>query len=90
LHPLYARDCVNYLFLGHNRLSRCWSLSVDRREVHVPDSFWNSMSLILILVLPFLGSLCAAVLPSNARNAEAWQAGVLALACTVLIASLYL
>lgn len=64
-------------------------LSVDRREVRAPDSFWNSMSLILILVLPFLGCLCAAVLPSNARNAEAWLAGILALACTVLIASLY-
>ena len=47
------------------------------------------MSLILILILPFLGSLCAAVLLSNDRNAEAWLAGVLALVCTVLITSLY-
>ena len=47
------------------------------------------MSLILILALPFAGSLCAALLPSNARNAEAWLAGVLALACFVLVASLY-
>ncbi|WP_447920044.1 monovalent cation/H+ antiporter subunit A [Achromobacter aegrifaciens] len=47
------------------------------------------MSLILILALPFAGSLCAALLPSNARNAEAWLAGLIALACVVLVASLY-
>ena len=47
------------------------------------------MSLILILALPFAGSLCAALLPSNARNAEAWLAGLTALACTLLVASLY-
>jgi len=47
------------------------------------------MSLILILALPFAGSLCAALLPSNARNAEAWLAGLIALVCVVLIASLY-
>jgi len=43
------------------------------------------MSLILILALPFLGSLCAAFLPSNARNAEAWLAGLVSLACAVLV-----
>ena len=42
------------------------------------------MSLILILALPFVGSLCAAFLPSNARNAEAWLAGGIALTCTIL------
>ncbi|CAM4333331.1 monovalent cation/H+ antiporter subunit A [Bordetella tumbae] len=47
------------------------------------------MSLILILALPFIGSLCAALLPSNARNAEAWLAGLMALSCFVLVASLY-
>ena len=47
------------------------------------------MSLILILALPFAGSLCAALLPSNARNAEAWLAGLIALVCVVLIATLY-
>ena len=46
------------------------------------------MSLILILALPFAGSLCAALLPSNARR-EAWLAGLIALACAVLVASLY-
>ncbi|MVW73086.1 monovalent cation/H+ antiporter subunit A [Bordetella sp. 15P40C-2] len=47
------------------------------------------MSLILILALPFAGSLCAALLPANARNAEAWLAGATALASFLLVASLY-
>ncbi|UOF94008.1 MAG: monovalent cation/H+ antiporter subunit A [Bordetella sp.] len=47
------------------------------------------MSLILILVLPFLGSLFAALLPSNARNAESWLAGIISLVCTFLIINLY-
>lgn len=47
------------------------------------------MSLFVIILLPFLGSLCAAFLPSNARNAEAWLAGAVALTTTVLIASQY-
>ena len=42
------------------------------------------MSLILILALPFAGSLCAAFLPANARNAEAWLAGGIALTCAIL------
>ncbi|KAI5913016.1 hypothetical protein PA01_18495 [Azoarcus sp. PA01] len=47
------------------------------------------MTLLLIILLPFAGSLCAAFLPSNARNAEAWLAGLVALAATLLTASLY-
>ena len=47
------------------------------------------MTLTLILLLPFLGSVCAALLPANARNAEAWLAGAVALAATALVASLY-
>ncbi len=47
------------------------------------------MSLGLIVLLPFLGSLCAAFLPSNARNAASWLAGLTALGCVLLIASLY-
>lgn len=43
------------------------------------------MSLFLILVLPFLGSLCAALLPTNARNAEAWLAGIVAASVSALI-----
>ena len=44
------------------------------------------MSLIFILILPFLGSLIAALLPANARNLEAWLAGSVALICAVLSA----
>jgi multicomponent K+:H+ antiporter subunit A len=44
----------------------------------------SSLSLALIVLLPFAGSLAAAFLPSNARNAEAWLAGLIALACTAL------
>ena len=47
------------------------------------------MSLTLIVLLPFLGSLCAAFLPSNARNAESWLSGGAAVACVVLVATLY-
>ncbi|MEO6960032.1 MAG: proton-conducting transporter membrane subunit, partial [Burkholderiaceae bacterium] len=44
------------------------------------------MSLIFILILPFLGGLIAALLPANARNLEAWLAGCVALTCAVLSA----
>src|SRR5574340_1494988 len=47
------------------------------------------MTLLYILLLPFAGSLFAALLPSNARNAEAWLAGAVSLAATVVVASLY-
>src|SRR5688572_16277612 len=47
------------------------------------------MTLILILLLPFIGSVCAALLPANARNLEAWLAGGVALASAVLVAMLY-
>jgi multicomponent K+:H+ antiporter subunit A len=47
------------------------------------------MQLVLILLLPFLGSAIAAFLPSNARNVEAWLAGFVALTCAALVASLY-
>lgn len=47
------------------------------------------MRLILIIVIPFLGSLGAAFLPSDARNREAWLAGVISLVTALLVASLY-
>ena len=47
------------------------------------------MSLGLIVLLPFLGSLCAAFLPRHARNAAAWLAGLVALGCVLGVASLY-
>jgi multicomponent K+:H+ antiporter subunit A len=47
------------------------------------------MRLTLILLLPFLGSLCAAFMPSNARNREAWFSGAVALGACLLVVSLY-
>ncbi|MCL4781048.1 MAG: monovalent cation/H+ antiporter subunit A [Gammaproteobacteria bacterium] len=47
------------------------------------------MILTLILLIPFFGALCAAFLPSNARNAEAWLGGIVSVSCTVLVGSLY-
>ena len=41
------------------------------------------MSLVFLVLLPFAGSLLAAVLPANARNTESTLAGVIALFCTV-------
>ncbi len=41
------------------------------------------MSLVFLVLLPFVGSLLAAVLPANARNTESTLAGVIALFCTV-------
>jgi multicomponent K+:H+ antiporter subunit A len=45
--------------------------------------------LIVLLALPFLGSMAAALLQANARNAEAWLAGAVALAGLGLTASYY-
>src|SRR6187399_638582 len=47
------------------------------------------MHLFLIVALPFIASLCAAFLPSRARNVASWVAGSVALAATLLAASLY-
>jgi len=47
------------------------------------------MWLALVVMLPFVGSLCAAFLPSNARNAEAWVSGIVTVACFALVASHY-
>ncbi|MEO8838693.1 MAG: proton-conducting transporter membrane subunit, partial [Herbaspirillum sp.] len=47
------------------------------------------MTIVWILALPFIGSLCAAFLPANARNAEAWLAGVVGLICVALTLSLW-
>ncbi|WP_270175303.1 monovalent cation/H+ antiporter subunit A [Diaphorobacter sp. ED-3] len=41
------------------------------------------MPLTLLILLPFVGSLLAAVLPANARNTESTLAGLVALFCTV-------
>src|SRR5690554_5448265 len=42
------------------------------------------MCFMLIVLLPFLGSLCVAFLPSNSKNWEAWLAGLVAAASTVI------
>ncbi|MEH2520942.1 multicomponent K+:H+ antiporter subunit A [Bradyrhizobium sp. AZCC 1610] len=47
------------------------------------------MFLLAVLVLPFVGSCIAAVLPVNARNAEAWLAGSVALVAFGLMATAY-
>jgi len=43
------------------------------------------MALIAMLVLPFLGSLCASLLPAHARNSAGWLAGAIALAGAILV-----
>ncbi len=47
------------------------------------------MALTLIVLLPFIGSLCAAFLPSHARNAAVWLSGVVTVSCIVLVSVLY-
>ncbi len=47
------------------------------------------MTLTLLITLPFLGSLLAALQPTNARNREAWLAGGIAFICLVLAAIQY-
>ncbi|AZP12996.1 monovalent cation/H+ antiporter subunit A [Undibacterium parvum] len=46
-------------------------------------SFFQHFGLISLVALPFLASLIAAFLPSNARNAESTLAGLVALFCVV-------
>lgn len=47
------------------------------------------MPLISLILLPFIGSLLAAVLPANARNTESTLAGIIALACVIQAAMFY-
>ncbi|WP_129780504.1 monovalent cation/H+ antiporter subunit A [Peristeroidobacter soli] len=47
------------------------------------------MTLYLILILPFVGALGAALLRANARNVEAWLAGLVALSCAAILATFY-
>ncbi|HUH39431.1 MAG TPA: monovalent cation/H+ antiporter subunit A, partial [Castellaniella sp.] len=46
------------------------------------------MFLILTLILPFIGSLCAALLPASARRTGAWMAGLCALVCLGMVLAL--
>jgi multicomponent K+:H+ antiporter subunit A len=45
--------------------------------------------LIAVMVLPFVGSFAAALFPANARNAEAWLAGGIALAGLIMVSVIY-
>ncbi len=47
------------------------------------------MSLSLLILLPFIGSIVAALLPANARNAESTLAGFIAIFCAVQTAMLF-
>ena len=49
----------------------------------------NEALLLLLLTLPFAGSIAAAFFPANARNAEAWLAGTVALAANALAWAAY-
>jgi multicomponent K+:H+ antiporter subunit A len=46
-------------------------------------------ALIVLLALPFAGSIAAMLLPPNARNAEAWLAGAVALAALLVASGCY-
>jgi multicomponent K+:H+ antiporter subunit A len=47
------------------------------------------MALTLIVLLPFLGSVCAAFLPSHARNTAVWLSGLVTISCVLLVLGLY-
>ena len=47
------------------------------------------MTLFAILLLPFIGSICVALLHSNARNTAAWTASAFSLASAGLVVALY-
>ncbi len=49
----------------------------------------HELSLILLIALPFIGSLIAALLPATARRTEAWLAGLVALCVLALALGLY-
>lgn len=47
------------------------------------------MTLYLVLLLPFVGALSAGLLRANARNVEAWLAGVVAISSAAILATYY-
>jgi len=49
----------------------------------------NETLLLAAIIIPFLGSLVAALLPTNARNAEAWLACGIALSEVAIFSALY-
>ena len=49
----------------------------------------DDMLLLAAVAIPYAGAVVAALLPANARNAEAWLAGAVALVCLVLVSVFY-
>jgi multicomponent K+:H+ antiporter subunit A len=49
----------------------------------------NETLLLATIVVPLLGSLVASLLPTNARNAEAWLAGAIALSLAIMLSFFY-
>ena len=49
----------------------------------------DAVLLSLIITLPFVGSLLAALLPANARNAEAWLAGLITVGILIIAVILW-
>lgn len=49
----------------------------------------NENLLLYLILLPFIGSMLAAMLPANARNAEAWLSGGVAIAAFIIVVCLY-
>jgi multicomponent K+:H+ antiporter subunit A len=49
----------------------------------------GATALVVLLALPFAGSIAAMLLPANARNAEAWLAGGIALATLLVTVGCY-
>ncbi len=50
---------------------------------------WGSNFLVVLVILPFMGALFAMLLSPNARNTEAWLAGIVAFAALVLAVAAY-
>ena len=50
---------------------------------------WHSGLLVVIVLLPFAGAVLAALLSSNARNAEAWLAGTVAASALLITISAF-
>ncbi|MCW5617890.1 MAG: monovalent cation/H+ antiporter subunit A, partial [Nitrosomonas sp.] len=49
----------------------------------------NENLLLYLILLPFMGSILAALLPANARNAEAWLSAGVAIAAFIIVICLY-
>ncbi len=49
----------------------------------------NENLLLYLILLPFMGSILAALLPANARNAEAWLSGGVTIAAFIIVICLY-